>query len=194
MPPGSRHIGEEGALFEPVRIVRNGQLDEALVRRALAAGPWPARNPEQNLADLRAQLAANARGIRELGRASGEHGLPTLLAYMRHVQDNAEACMRRAIRRLNDGRFRYELDNGQCIEVAVTVDHASGSASVDFRGTSAQQDNNFNAPRAVTVAAVLYVFRTLIEEPIPLNAGCLTPLEIVVPPGSLLDPAPPGAV
>ncbi len=194
MPPGSRDIREEGALFEPVRIVRDGQLDESGIRGAFAAGPWPARNPDQNLADLRAQLAANARGIRELERAAMEHGLPTLLAYMRHVQDNAEACMRRAIRRLGDGRFRYELDNGQCIEVGVTVDRAAGSAVVDFAGTSEQQRNNFNAPRAVTVAAVLYVFRTLIEEPIPLNAGCLEPLRIEVPHGSMLDPTHPHAV
>jgi 5-oxoprolinase (ATP-hydrolysing) len=194
MPPGSRHIGEEGALFEPVRIVREGRLAETELRRALAAGALPARNPDQNLADLRAQLAANSRGIRELDRAAGEHGLPTLLAYMRHVQDNAEECMRRAVRRLRNGRFRYELDNGQCIEVAVTVDRAAGAASVDFTATSVQQDNNFNAPRAVTVAAVLYVFRTLIDEPIPLNAGCLRPLRIVVPAGSMLDPTFPHAV
>jgi 5-oxoprolinase (ATP-hydrolysing) len=194
MPPGSRHIGEEGALFKPVRVVRDGRLDEAGVRLALGAGPWPARNPSQNVADLRAQLAANARGIRELERASAEHGLPTLLAYMGHVQDNAEACMRRAIRRLRDGRFRYELDNGQSIEATVIVDHAAGAATVDFSGTSAQQDNNFNAPRAVTMAAVLYVFRTLIDEAIPLNAGCLRPLRIDVPQGSMLDPTFPHAV
>ncbi len=194
MPPGSRHIGEEGTLFEPVRIVRDGRLDEDLLLRAFAAGAWPARNAAQNLADLRAQLAANARGIHELERAAGEHGTATLLAFMGHVQHNAEACMRRAIRRLRDGRFRYELDTGQCIEVAVSVDREAGSALVDFAGTSAQQDNNFNAPRAVTVAAVLYVFRTLIDEPIPLNAGCLTPIEIVVPSGSMLDPTFPHAV
>jgi 5-oxoprolinase (ATP-hydrolysing) len=132
--------------------------------------------------------------VRELERAAAAHGWPTLLAYMGHVQDNAEACLRRAIRRLRDGRFRYEMDNGQAIVVEVRVDRADGSAVVDFTGTSPQQANNFNAPRAVTVAAVLYVFRTLIDEPIPLNAGCLRPLAIVVPPGSLLDPSPPGAV
>jgi 5-oxoprolinase (ATP-hydrolysing) len=164
------------------------------VRRLLAAQRWPARNPEQNLADLRAQLAANARGIRELGRAAAMHGWPVLLAYMGHVQDNAEACMRRAIRRLGDGSFRCEMDSGQQVAVGIHVDRDAGTATVDFTGTSAQQANNFNAPRAVTVAAVLYVFRTLVDEPIPLNAGCLRPLGIVVPPGSMLDPAPPGAV
>ena len=194
MPPGSRDIAEEGVLIVPTRIVRGGRFAEGVVRTLLAAGPWPARNIEQNLADLRAQLAANSRGIRELERAAAAHDWPALLAYMGHVQDNAEACMRRAIRRLGDGRFRYEMDNRQAIKVAVQVDHAAGAAIVDFTGTSPQQANNLNAPRAVTVAAVLYVFRTLIEEPIPLNAGCLRPLTIVIPPGSLLDPSPPGAV
>jgi 5-oxoprolinase (ATP-hydrolysing) len=194
MPPGSRDIAEEGVLITPVRIVRGGRFAEAEVRRLLTAGPFPARNVEQNLADLRAQLAANSRGIRELERAAASHSWPLLLAYMGHVQDNAEACMRRAIRGLRDGQFRYEMDNGQVIAVNVRVDHAAGAAVVDFTGTSPQQANNFNAPRAVTVAAVLYVFRTLIDEPIPLNAGCLRPLTILVPPASLLDPVPPGAV
>ena len=194
MPPGSRDIREEGALVAPTRIVRDGQLDEARVHELLRDNPHPARNVPQNLADLRAQLAANARGARELQRAAGEHGRATLLAYMRHVQDNAELCMRRAIRKLRDGEFRYELDDGQAIEVRVSVDAAAGSARVDFTGTSAQRDNNFNAPRAVTIAAVLYVFRTLIDEPIPLNAGCLRPLTIVVPPHSMLDPSFPAAV
>jgi 5-oxoprolinase (ATP-hydrolysing) len=194
MPPGSRDIGEEGALIAPVRIVRDGRFGEDIVRRLLTGIPWPARNPEQNLADLRAQLAANARGIRELERAADTHGWPTLLAYMGHVQDNAEACMRRAIGQLRDGAFRYEMDSGQQVAVRIRVDREAGAAIVDFTGTSVQQPNNFNAPRAVTVAAVLYVFRTLVDEPIPLNAGCLRPLTILVPPGSMLDPAPPGAV
>jgi 5-oxoprolinase (ATP-hydrolysing) len=194
MPPGSRRIEDEGVLVPATRIVRGGALDEARLSRLLGEGRHPARNPAQNLADLRAQLAANARGIRELERAATEVGLDNLLADMGHVQDNAEACARRAIRRLSDGAFRYELDNGQSIAVCIRVDRARGEATVDFTGTSAQQDNNFNAPRAVTVAAVLYVFRTLIEEPIPLNAGCLRPLAIVVPPGSMLDPAWPAAV
>jgi 5-oxoprolinase (ATP-hydrolysing) len=194
MPPGSRDIREEGVLIEPVRILRDGVLATDTLHQLLAGGAWPARNPEQNIADLRAQLAANARGIREIERAASMHGWSLLLAYMGHVQDNAEACMRRAIRRLQDGRFRYEMDSGQQVEVGIRVDREAGTATVEFTGTSAQQSNNFNAPRAVTVAAVLYVFRTLVDEPIPLNAGCLRPLSIIVPPGSMLDPRPPGAV
>ncbi|HET7203718.1 MAG TPA: hydantoinase B/oxoprolinase family protein [Steroidobacteraceae bacterium] len=194
MPPHSRTIEEEGALIAPQRILRDGALDEELLRHLLCDGPQPARNFPQNIADLRAQLAANARGARELERAASAHGRERVLEYMRHVQDNAEACMRRAIRRLHDGRFRYELDNGQAIVVRVSVDAAHGAATVDFTGTSAQRANNFNAPRAVTVAAVLYVFRTLIDEPIPLNAGCLRPITIEVPRGSMLDPVFPAAV
>ncbi len=194
MPPDSVDIGEEGVLIAPTRIVRDGRLDEQTVRGLLGAGAHPARDPARNLADLRAQLAANTRGAVELQRAAALHGPGTVLDYMRHVQDNAEACMRRAIRRLRAGHFRYALDHGQTIEVRVEVERERGNAIVDFTGTSAQQANNFNAPRAVTVAAVLYVFRTLIDDPIPLNAGCLRPLRIIVPPGCMLDPAPPAAV
>ncbi len=194
MPPDSRTIDDEGALVAPTRIMRDGALDTARLQQLFCDNPWPARNFAQNLADLRAQLAANARGARELQRAAADHGRVTLLAYMGHVQDNAERCVRRAIRRLRDGRFRYELDNGQTISVQITVDIEAGTACVDFSGTSPQQANNFNAPRAVTTAAVLYVFRTLIDEPIPLNAGCLRPLTIIVPQGSMLDPIAPAAV
>jgi 5-oxoprolinase (ATP-hydrolysing) len=194
MPPDSRTIDDEGALVAPTRIMRDGVLDAARLRQLFCENPWPARNFPQNLADLRAQLAANSRGERELRRAVADHGRTTLLAYMGHVQDNAERCVRRAIRRLRAGSFRYELDNGQAIAVRIAVDTAAGTASVDFTGTSPQQANNFNAPRAVTTAAVLYVFRTLIDEPIPLNAGCLRPLTIVVPHGSMLDPIAPAAV
>jgi 5-oxoprolinase (ATP-hydrolysing) len=129
-----------------------------------------------------------------LRRAAADHGGTTLLAYMRHVQDNAERCVRRAIRRLRAGSFRYEMDNGQVVAVRIAVEPQAGTATVDFAGTSPQQANNFNAPLAVTTAAVLYVFRTLIDEPIPLNAGCLRPLTIVVPHGSMLDPIAPAAV
>ena len=194
MPPDSRTIADEGALVEPTRIMRDGALDAERLRQLFCDNPWPARNFAQNLADLRAQLAANSRGERELRRAAADHGGATLLAYMRHVQDNAERCVRRAIRRLRDGSFRYELDNGQVIAVRIAVEPQAGTATVDFAGTSPQQSNNFNAPLAVTTAAVLYVFRTLIDEPIPLNAGCLRPLTILVPHGSMLDPVAPAAV
>ncbi len=194
MPPDSRTIDDEGALVAPTRIMREGVLDDARLRQLFCDNPWPARNFPQNLADLRAQLAANTRGERELRRAAADHGVATLLAYMRHVQDNAERCVRRAIRRLRDGSFRYEMDNGQVIAVRIAVEPQAGTAVVDFAGTSPQQANNFNAPLAVTTAAVLYVFRTLIDEPIPLNAGCLRPLTIVVPHGSMLDPVAPAAV
>jgi len=194
MPPDSRRIEEEGALIEPLRIVRDGRLDEARVRELLAAQRWPARDPQRNLADLRAQLAANTRGVEEFRRAATRHGGELLCAYLGHVQDNAERCLRARIRRLHEGEFRYEMDSGAVIAVRVTIDAAAGSACVDFTGTSIQQPDNFNAPRAVTIAAVLYVFRTLLAEPIPLNAGCLRPLEIRIPAGSMLDPAPPAAV
>ena len=194
MPPFSRAIEEEGALFECFALVSAGTLRESELRAALTAGPWPARRPEQNLADLRAQLAANARGIAEIGRAVRRHGLDTMRAYMRHVQDNAAQCVRNAIGRLQPGSFRYEMDGGQLIAVRVDIDRERRRARIDFTGTSPQGAHNFNAPRAVCTAAVLYVFRTLIEWPIPLNEGCLEPLEIVIPAGSLLDPRPPAAV
>jgi 5-oxoprolinase (ATP-hydrolysing) len=194
MPPFSCTIDEEGILFECFHLVAGGALREAQLRAALGAGPWPARNPGQNVADLRAQLAANARGIAELERAAQRHGRDALGQYMRHVQDNATQCVRQAIARLTPGTFRYEMDDGQVIAVQIDIDREARRARVDFTGTSAQGPHNFNAPRAVCTAAVLYVFRTLIDEPIPLNEGCLTPLTIVVPAGSMLDPQPPAAV
>ena len=195
MPPWSRLIDEEGVLIAATRIVRDGCSMRRCCDGCWARPQYPARKPEQNLADLRAQLAANSRGIRELERAALVAGHDGLAADMQHVQDNAErACGARSACSA-DGSFRYELDNGQTVHrVRVEIDRERGAAIVDFTGTSAQSDNNFNAPRAVTVAAVMYVFRTLIEEPIPINAGCLRPLTIVVPPGSMLDPRPPGAV
>src|ERR1700730_2992666 len=194
MPPFSRTIEEEGVLFECFALVSGGTLRESELRAALTGGPWPARKPEQNLADLRAQLAANARGIAEIGRAMRRHGLDTMRAYMRHVQDTAAQCVRDAIGRLQPGSFRYEMDDAQVIAVRVDIDRERRRARIDFTGTSAQGAHNFNAPRAVCTAAVLYVFRTLIERPIPLNEGCREPVDRVVPGCSLLEPRFPAAV
>ncbi len=194
MPPFSRTIAEEGILFECFALVSGGTLNEAPLRAHLAAGPWPARRPDQNLADLRAQLAANARGIAEIERAVRRHGLEGVHRHMRAVQDNAAHSVRNAIARLTAGSFRYEMDNGDAIVVAIQIDQAARRARVDFTGTSAQGNHNFNAPRAVCMAAVLYVFRTLIDAHIPLNEGCLEPIEIIIPEGSLLDPRAPAAV
>ena len=192
MPAFSSAIDEEGVLFECFHLVERGRLRERELRAALSGAPHPARRPDQNIADLRAQLAANARGIEEIERAARRHGLATLLDYMRHVQDNAAACLRQVIGRLRSGEFRYEMDSGRVIAVRVTVE--GEHAHVDFTGTSSQDPYNFNAPRAVCIAAVLYVFRTLIDRPIPLNEGCLEPLTLTIPPGSMLDPEAPAAV
>ncbi|WP_437339362.1 hydantoinase B/oxoprolinase family protein [Sorangium sp. So ce394] len=199
MPPFSRTIEEEGVLLDNVKLVEAGRLREAEILAALGGGPYPARNPQQNLADLRAQIAANEKGAQELSAMVAQFGLETVHAYMKHVQDNAEESVRLAIARLDpallrDGRFTLPLDNGATIAVSVRIDRARRSAVVDFTGTSAQMDNNFNAPRAVTMAAVLYVFRTLVDDDIPLNAGCLKPIEVIVPEGSMLSPRPPAAV
>jgi 5-oxoprolinase (ATP-hydrolysing) len=194
MPPFSRTIEEEGALFECFPLVVGGTLRERELRHALASTRFPARNPDQNVADLQAQLAANARGIAEIERAVQRHTLPVVHRFMRHVQDNAATSVRNAIGHLQPGEFRYEMDNGQVIVVRIDIDQSSRNARVDFTGTSAQDPHNFNAPRAVCLAAVLYVFRTLIDRPIPLNEGCLEPLEVIIPPGSMLDPSPPAAV
>ncbi|KYF87142.1 5-oxoprolinase [Sorangium cellulosum] len=199
MPPFSRTIEEEGVLLDNVKLVEAGRLREAEILAALGSGPYPARNPQQNLADLRAQIAANEKGAQELSAMVAQFGLETVHAYMKHVQDNAEESVRLAIARLDpallrDGRFTLPLDNGATIAVSVRIDRARRSAVVDFTGTSAQMDNNFNAPRAVTMAAVLYVFRTLVDDDIPLNAGCLKPIEVIVPEGSMLSPRPPAAV
>ncbi|HTX24615.1 MAG TPA: hydantoinase B/oxoprolinase family protein [Steroidobacteraceae bacterium] len=194
MPATSRRIEEEGVVFEDFKLVAGGTLRRQALEDRLRDGPHPARNPAQNLADLRAQLAANARGAAELTRAVHELGLEAVRTGMIHVQRNAAGCVRRAIEQLRPGAFRYEMDGGQTIAVRIEIDRARGAARVDFTGTSPQGDHNFNAPRAVCVAAVLYVFRTLVDRPIPLNEGCLEPLELVIPPGSMLDPRPPAAV
>ena len=194
MPPDSTSIAEEGILFDNVKLVDGGRFLEDEVRTLLCAGPWPARNPDQNLADLRAQVAANGKGVEELQRMVRQFGLEVVRAYMRHVQDNAEEAVRRVITALHDGSFALPLDNGATIRVAVSVDRRARAARIDFTGTSAQQPNNFNAPSAVCMAAVLYVFRTLVDDDIPLNAGCLKPLEVIIPEGSMLNPRPPAAV
>ncbi|MBZ8141473.1 5-oxoprolinase [Rubrivivax gelatinosus] len=194
MPPFSSTIAEEGVLLDNVLLVQDGRLREAELRALLASGPHPARNPEQNLADLRAQIAANEKGVHELRAIVGQYGRETVAAYMGHVQDNAEESVRRVIGALKDGAFELPLDNGAVIRVRVTVDAGAREATIDFSGTSAQLPNNFNAPKAVTMAAVLYVFRTLVDADIPLNAGCLKPLKVIVPEGSMLNPRPPAAV
>jgi len=201
MPPFSTRIDEEGVLIDNLLLVREGRMDEPALRALLSAGPWPARNPEQTIADLRAQIAANEKGVQELRAMVAQFGQATVLAYMRHVQDNAEESVRRVIARLHAqaavdarGAFELPLDNGAILRVAVTLDGARRSARIDFTGTSPQLASNFNAPKAVTMAAVLYVFRTLVDDDIPLNAGCLKPLEVVVPEGCMLNPRPPAAV
>ena len=194
MPPFSRSIADEGVLIDNFKLVEGGRLREAELRALLGSGPHPSRNIEQNLADLRAQIAANEKGVQELQAMVAQFGRETVAAYMGHVQDNAEESVRRVITALKNGEFTLPLDNGAKICVRVTVDAIKRSATVDFTGTSAQLPNNFNAPRAITMAAVLYVFRTLVDDDIPLNAGCLKPIEVIVPSGCMLNPLPPAAV
>ncbi|MDP9010596.1 MAG: hydantoinase B/oxoprolinase family protein [Pseudomonadota bacterium] len=194
MPPFSASIGEEGVLIDNFKLVECGTLREAAMRELLENGVHPSRNPAQNLADMRAQIAANAKGGAELKALVAQYGRNTVSAYMQHVQDNAEESVRRVITSLKDGHFVLPLDNGSHIAVAVRVDVRRRSACIDFTGTSAQLGDNFNAPRAVTTAAVLYVFRTLVNDDIPLNAGCLRPLQIILPDSCMLNPQSPAAV
>ncbi|MFJ6558254.1 hydantoinase B/oxoprolinase family protein [Streptomyces sp. NPDC091412] len=194
MPAGSRTIEEEGVLFDNWLLAENGRLREEETRRLLTGAPHPSRNPETNLADLRAQVAANQKGVDEVAHMIEDFGLDVVQAYMRHVQDNAEEAVRRVVDALDDGEYAYETDSGAVIRVRVRVDRERRSATIDFTGTSAQLATNFNAPFSVVNAAVLYVFRTLVADDIPLNDGCLRPLEIIVPPGSMLSPRPPAAV
>jgi 5-oxoprolinase (ATP-hydrolysing) len=194
MPPFSKTIDEEGVLFDNFLLVREGVLREPELRAQLKTTHWPARNPDQTIADLRAQIAANEKGVQELRAMVAQFGRDTVAAYMKHVQDNAEESVRRVITALKDGAFELELDNGARIHVKVTVNAKAREATIDFTGTSAQLPNNFNAPKAVTMAAVLYVFRTLVDDDIPLNAGCMKPLHVIVPEGCMLNPAFPAAV
>ncbi|MDB5692164.1 MAG: 5-oxoprolinase [Alphaproteobacteria bacterium] len=194
MPPDSRTILEEGVLIDNVLLVDEGRFLEAEIRALLASGDWPARRPNRNISDLKAQVAACARGAAELRRVAGDYGRETVDAYMVHVQANAEEAVRRLIGRLGNGSFRYKMDNGAEICVAITVDAESRSAIVDFTGTSAQLPDNFNAPVSICRAATLYVFRTMVDDAIPMNDGCLRPITLVVPEGSMLNPHYPAAV
>ncbi len=193
-PPDSTRIEEEGVVIDLFPLVADGHLREAETRTLLASGRWPCRSPDQNIADLKAQVAANETGRRDLLRVVASHGTETVAAYMGHVQRNAEECVRAVIDRLSDGSFTYPMDIGTAIRVKISVDRPSRSATIDFTGTSPQHSGNYNAPQAVTRAVVLYVFRTLVGKPIPLNEGCLAPLTIIVPEGSLLNPRAPAAV
>jgi len=194
MTPRATNIAEEGVLIDNFKLVDRGRFLEAEARALLTGGKYPARRPDKNIADLKAQIAANAKGEVELKRMVAHFGLDVVEAYMRHVQDNGEEAVRRLLARLDDGHFRVETDQGTAVEVRITVDREGRSAKVDFTGTSPQQPNNFNAPEPVTRAAVLYTFRVMVDEPIPMNAGCLKPIEIVVPEGSMLRPTYPAAV
>ncbi|MEU9078738.1 hydantoinase B/oxoprolinase family protein [Kitasatospora sp. NPDC048538] len=194
MPASSREIHEEGVLFDNWPLVTDGRLHEAETLRLLTEAPYPSRDPATNLADLRAQIAANRRGVDEVNAMIDHFGLDLVQAYMRHVQDNAEQAVHQAIDDLSDGSYRYETDSGAVIAVHVRIDREDRTATIDFTGTSPQLDSNLNAPSAVVNAAVLYVFRTLVADDIPLNDGCLRPLRIVVPPGSMLAPTYPAAV
>jgi 5-oxoprolinase (ATP-hydrolysing) len=194
MPPFSTRIEEEGVQINNVKLVAEGVLQEAQMLALLQSGQYPSRNPQQNMADLKAQIAANEKGVQELRKMVEQYGLDVVQAYMAHVQNNAEESVRRVITQLKNGEFTLPLDNGAQIKVAIRVDTAARSAEIDFTGTSPQQTNNFNAPTAVCMAAVLYVFRTLVDDDIPLNAGCLKPLKVIIPAGSMLNPNPPASV
>jgi 5-oxoprolinase (ATP-hydrolysing) len=194
MPPGSTNIAEEGILLDNFLLISEGKFRETELVELLSQGDYPARNIDQNVADLKAQIAANECGVQQLQNICDRYGLDTISAYMGFVQDNAEESVRRAIEVLKDGDFSYPLDNGSVIRVAIAIDRQNRSAKIDFTGTSPQLSNNFNAPSAVCKAAVLYVFRTLLDRDIPLNVGCLRPLEIIIPEGCMLNPRYPAAV
>ncbi len=194
MSPCATSIEQEGVYIDVCKLVSGGRFREAETRALLTGGRYPARNPDMNIADLKAQVAANARGAAELVRLACDHGAAAINAYMGHVQNFAEAAMRRLIATLPEGRARIEMDQSCAVEVAVTIDRQTSTAKINFTGTSAQQPSNFNAPEPVTCAAVLYCLRVMLGQNIPLNAGCLRPVELVIPKGSMLSPAYPAAV
>jgi 5-oxoprolinase (ATP-hydrolysing) len=193
-PPDSHTLEDEGVVIDDFLLVDNGVFQEDSFRALLAGAKYPARSPDVNVADIKAQVAANQRGVQELGRVVAQYGWETVQAYMGHVMDNAEEGVRRVLERIGDGRFDYFMDDGALLRVAVTVDRAARTATVDFTGTAAQSAGNFNAPPAVTRAVVLYVFRCLVGEDIPLNDGCLKPIRIIIPRGTFLSPEPGAAV
>jgi 5-oxoprolinase (ATP-hydrolysing) len=194
MSPRATVIEEEGVYIDNFRIVADGRFLEEETVRLLTGGPWPVRNVVQNVNDLKAQVAANEKGAQELRKMLAEFGLPVVEAYMGHVQDNAAESVRRVLDRLHDSSFVYPMDQGCEIRVRISIDKAAREATVDFTGTSPQRPDNFNAPLPVTRAAVLYVFRVMVEDEIPMNAGCLRPIRIIVPPGTMLSPEYPAAV
>lgn len=194
MPPDSKSIEDEGILFDNMLIVDDGHFRDAAVASHLLDSPWPARNPALNIADLKAQVAACQRGASALADLSAAHGVQTVAAYMAHGQAQAEAAVRQLIARLDDGQFRYAMDNGAEVAVAVKVDREARHVTIDFTGSSATLPDNFNAPAPVVRAAVLYVLRTMLDDPIPMNEGCLAPVTLIVPPDSMLSPSYPAAV
>jgi 5-oxoprolinase (ATP-hydrolysing) len=194
MPSFSKRVDEEGVLIDNWLLVEGGAMRDAETMELLRSAPYPSRNPVGNVADLRAQIAANEKGVQELRAMVDHFGLDVVHAYMGHVRNNAEEAVRRVIPALRDGRYIYELDNEAVIQVAIRVDATSRTAEIDFTGTSAQLPNNFNAPTSVAMAAVLYVFRTLVDDEIPLNSGCLEPIHVTIPPGCMLSPEYPAAV
>ncbi|MEQ1671227.1 MAG: hydantoinase B/oxoprolinase family protein, partial [Hyphomicrobium sp.] len=194
MTPRAVTIEQEGVLIEPMRIVRGSEFLDGDVRAVLTSARYPARQPDKNIADLKAQVAANACGAAEIAKMIAQFSWGVVRAYMDHVKDNAEEHVRRLIAKLSDGAFRIETDSGTAVQVAITVDRQTRSAVIDFAGTSPMQADNFNAPEPVTRAAVLYVFRVMVDEAIPMNAGCLRPLTIRIPEGSMLSPRYPAAV
>ncbi|MEQ8221701.1 MAG: hydantoinase B/oxoprolinase family protein [Candidatus Eremiobacterota bacterium] len=194
MPPDSKTIEEEGILINNFLLVHRGIFREKEFMELLSSGPYPARNKSQNIADIKAQIAANEKGVNELRKMISHYSLPVVHAYMKHVQDNAEAGVKKVLTKLKDGEFSYEMDDGSIIHVKITIDKILKTAVIDFTGTSPQRQNNFNAPSSVCMAAVLYVLRTLIEDEIPMNHGVLKPVTVIIPPGSMLNPVYPAAV
>jgi 5-oxoprolinase (ATP-hydrolysing) len=193
-PADSTSVEEEGVLIDNFLLVSDGRFREAELRELLSGGPYPARNPEQNIADLQAQVAACEKGMAELIRVIGHYGLDVVHAYMDHVKDNAEESVRRVIDALTDSEFSCRTDDGHEVRVAIRVDGSQRSATIDFTGTSAGHPGNYNAPSAIAHAAVLYVFRCLVADDIPLNAGCMKPLDVVLPRPSMINPSYPAAV